>query len=739
MQMNEPKPSDNALSTVLQSLQRPEMIASLTNDDLLDLEYDWPVWARPEQLPPEGDWQFWPYIGGRGAGKTRTGAEYVRNRVAKGYKRIALVAPTHDDFDKVMVGGESGILACSPSWDMPEYNESKKTLTWPNGAKAFGYSAEKPERLRGPQHDCFVAGTMVSTPFGQVPIEQIKIDDYVLTRKGYRRVTATKSRQAVVGKVLFSNDSFLLGTATHPIYTPNGWVAMGNLHCEDTVCAIDASSSAVKNGIDTEKDGAHTTNEQINQLSRNASCCYTGQYGNTITGPLKKATTYTTLITTWRTTLSAISNAYHTANTAVCTTLAKISNAIGTLSPYKFYPAQDAVVMLNGNLQDAKLYANRVSTNEQKKNVRSFASVNNAAPNLNHVPETSAVKVASTWQREAVQTVYCFTVEGEHEYFANGVLVHNCSWCDEIAAWHPKRRQDTWDMLMFGMRLGDNPTTMVSTTPIPVGVIRDLMQAAQKQQPGYVLTSSSTYANRRNLSKQFFSTVIKKYEGTRLGEQELLGKLLMDIPGALWSMENINPYRLPKLPNKLKRVVVAVDPSGAHDTTQGGTSARDRENAASQEKNDEIGIVVAAEDYNDEYYVLDDASLLGGPDIWTQAAVDAYYDYGATSIIAETNYGGGMVINAIKRQDKDVRVKAVTASRGKAVRAAPIALLYEQGRVHHVGKPEKFAKLEDQFCKFTASGYTGSKSPDRADAAIWALSELSGQTGGRVQIMQGHV
>jgi phage terminase large subunit-like protein len=442
------------------------MIASLTNDDLLDLEYDWPVWARPEQLPPEGDWQFWSYIGGRGAGKTRTGAEYVRTLVSEGYERIGLFAPTHDDFDKVMVRGESGILACSPAWNMPSYNESKKTLTWPNGAQAFGFSAEKPERIRGHQFDA--------------------------------------------------------------------------------------------------------------------------------------------------------------------------------------------------------------------------------------------------------------------------------GWADEIAAWQASRRQEMWDMIMFALRLGDNLKLMTSTTPVPVGVIRHLMESAINNTPGYVLTKSSTYANRRNLAKQFYSTVIKQYEGTRLGRQELLGELLLDIPGALWTMENITPHRVPKLPNKLKRVVVAVDPSGAYDKPKnGGTSSRDRENAASQEKNDEIGIVVAAEDYNDEYYVLDDASLLGGPDIWTQAAVDAYYDYGATSIIAETNYGGGMVINAIKRQDKDVRVKAVTASRGKAVRAAPIALLYEQGRVHHVGKPEKFAKLEDQFCKFTASGYTGSKSPDRADAAIWALSELSGQTGGRFTMGTG--
>ena len=201
----------------------------------------------------------------------------------------------------------------------------------------------------------------------------------------------------------------------------------------------------------------------------------------------------------------------------------------------------------------------------------------------------------------------------------------------------------------------------------------------------------------------------------------------------------INPYRVKKLPARFKRIVVAVDPSGAHDQQKGGTSARERENAASQISNDEIGIVVAAVDYDDEYYVLHDGSILGGPDEWSQAAVDAYYDYGCDAIIAEINFGGGMVTNTIRRQDKDVRVIPVTASRGKAVRAAPVALLYEQGRVHHFGNKAKYAQLEDQLCKITASGYTGAKSPDRADALIWALSELSGQVGGKMTVLKGRV
>ncbi len=455
----------SSLADIYRALPIEEQIAFMQGLDertKARLKYDWRFYSRPEQRPPEGDWQYWLYLAGRGSGKTRSGAEFVLERVKAGCKRIALVAPTHDDFDKVMVNGDSGILSCCPPWNMPVYNESKKSLTWPCGAKAFGYSAEKPERLRGPNNDA--------------------------------------------------------------------------------------------------------------------------------------------------------------------------------------------------------------------------------------------------------------------------------AWCDEIAAWHNNRREETWDMLQFTLRKGENPQCMITTTPIPVPVIQDLVSAAKSGDPSYVITTGSTYANRANLSPKFFSSIITKYEGTRLGKQELDGVLLDDIPGALFKYNDIHANRVERVTSNLSRVVVAVDPSGSDEV--------DFEN------NDEIGIVaagVAAINGVDHYFILEDASVQGGPKTWANQAVSTFIKHQANLIVAEINYGGAMVLNTIKQADAIVKdnllvpCKKITATRGKTVRAEPISLLYEQGRVHHVGKTEKFAEVEDQLCKFTANGYIGRGSPDRADALVWALSELIGLTTPSVGVLKAKI
>lgn len=420
-------------------------VAQLTSAQRANLAYCWEFYARPEQLPPTGDWQFWSYIAGRGAGKTRTGAEWVRKKVKDGCRRIALVAPTHDDFHKVMVTGDSGILSVCPPDNMPEYNEGKKELIWPNGAKAFGYSAEKPSRLRGPQHDA--------------------------------------------------------------------------------------------------------------------------------------------------------------------------------------------------------------------------------------------------------------------------------AWCDEIAGWHgnkitkpgeKSRRQETWDMMLFGLRLGENPQCFVSTTPMPVDVIADLIKRGLSEDQAYRITRGSTYSNRGNLADKFFQSIITKYEDTRLGRQELLGELLEDVPGALWTYDMISAARVKEAPKTLQRVVVAVDPSGAASLSDEGA--------------DEIGIVVAAKGGDGDYYVIADRTMKGSPAAWARAAVTAYHDFSADKIVAERNFGGEMVNHTIAGQDHNLKVELVTASRGKAVRAEPIALLYEKGRVHHV---DTLGPLEDQMIKMTPGGYLGDNSPDRMDALVWALSDLS--------------
>ena len=385
------------------------------------------------------------YLAGRSmipTHNTRTGAEWVRRKVREGFKRIALVAPTHDDFVKVMVAGESGILSISPPWDMPEFNEGKKLLTWPNGAQAFGYSAERPERLRGPQHDA--------------------------------------------------------------------------------------------------------------------------------------------------------------------------------------------------------------------------------------------------------------------------------AWADELAAWHRLRRQATWDMLNFGMRIGTNPQVFVSTTPMPVDVIGDLIRGGiDPAIASHVITRGSTYANKANLAPSFLASIVTRYEGTRLGRQELLGELLDDVPGALWTYDMIDNARCrDKTPEQLlplmRRVVVSVDPSGASNMTDEGA--------------DEIGIIVAGEHQDGSFYVLADRTLRGSPQQWARAAVRAFHEFRADKIVAESNFGGDMVRHTIANEDRNVPVEKVTASRGKAVRAEPIAHLYEQGRVHHVGT---LPQLEDQMIRMTSGGYMGDGSPDRLDAAVWALSDLS--------------
>jgi phage terminase large subunit-like protein len=390
------------------------------------LRYEWRAWARPEQLAPATAWRTWLILAGRGFGKTRTGAEWVREEIESGRRsRIALVAPTAADARDVMVEGESGLLAISPPWFKPLYEPSKRRLTWPNGAIATVFTADEPERLRGPQHD-----------------------------------------------------------------------------------------------------GA---------------------------------------------------------------------------------------------------------------------------------------------------------------------------WCDELAAW---RYPDAWDMLQFGLRLGDDPRCVVTTTPKPVRIVRELLKATTT-----AVTRGSTYDNADNLAPAFLDAVKAKYEGTRLGRQELYAEVLDDVPGALWTRQRLDELRTKSHPD-LARVVVAVDPSGGH-----------------TEDNDEQGIVVAGLGVDGHAYVLADRSCRMSPDGWGKRSVIAYSEFSADRLVYEQNYGGEMcehvLSTAAKASGTKIATKMLHASRGKVVRAEPVAALYEQGKVHHVGA---FDALEDEQCQFTPLGYDGS--PNRVDALVWALTEL---------------
>lgn len=411
-------------------------LAKLTEAAKAELNWTWRGWwARPSQLAPDGDWRQWLYIAGRGAGKTRGGAEWVREQVKAGIGRIHLIAPTAGDARDVMVEGDSGVLSvCWPGdkdtkgnvIGRPLYEPSKRRITWENGAMATLFSAEEPERLRGPQ---------------------------------------------------------------------------------------------------------------------------------------------------------------------------------------------------------------------------------------------------------------CGAI-----------------WADELAAW--KNAQSTWDMAMFGLRLGTDPRSIVTTTPKPVPLVRALMK-----DPGSVITRGSTYDNAANLAAPFLQSIRDRYEGTRLGRQEINAEMLDDLPGALWTREMFDSQRKGMLP-EMRRIVVAVDPSGTRGESDSG---------------DSIGIVVAGIGIDGRGYVLADRTCKLSPDGWAKRAVGAYHEFKADRIVAERNFGGAMVEAVIRTADKSVSYKEVTASRGKVARAEPIAALYEQGRVSHAPDLEE---LEDQMCQIGSSGYIGEGSPDRADALVWALTEL---------------
>lgn len=271
---------------------------------------------------------------------------------------------------------------------------------------------------------------------------------------------------------------------------------------------------------------------------------------------------------------------------------------------------------------------------------------------------------------------------------------HDAAWCDELAAW---RYPAAWDMLMFGLRLGTDPKCCVTTTPRPTKEIRELVEMATT-----VITKGSTFDNAQNLAPAFLERILQRYEGTRLGRQELYAEILDDVPGALWTRqmleEAVNLW--PSDDPPMDRVVVAVDPA-----------------VTSGENSDETGIVVAGRD-RDRGYVMADRTCRLSPDGWARRAIDAYHEFEADRIVAEANQGGDMVKLTLRTVDPSVPVKLVHASRGKRVRAEPIAALYEQGKIAH---KEVFSEMEDQLVTWTPDSPT---SPDRLDALVWALTDL---------------
>ncbi|MGQ2906372.1 MAG: DNA-packaging protein [Aliihoeflea sp.] len=273
----------------------------------------------------------------------------------------------------------------------------------------------------------------------------------------------------------------------------------------------------------------------------------------------------------------------------------------------------------------------------------------------------------------------------------------DAAWCDELAKWrHP---QACFDMLQFGLRLGERPVQIITTTPRPIPLVKALMA-----DPDVTVTRLKTMDNRGNLAAGFIETIRKRYAGSRLERQELDGELIEDRDDALWSRAQLEAARIGGRP-EMTRIVVAVDPP-----------------ASSGSRADACGIVVAGLCDDGRAVVLEDATVQGlKPQGWAARIVEAYHRHEADCVVAEVNQGGDMVGAVLVAVDASLPVKAVRASRGKWLRAEPVAALYHQGKVVHA---RRFAELEDEMCDFGPQGLSNGRSPDRLDALVWALNEL---------------
>lgn len=321
------------------------------------------------------------------------------------------------------------------------------------------------------------------------------------------------------------------------------------------------------------------------------------------------------------------------------------------------------------------------------------------------IGDSSILKLAPPWFKPEYQP------SKRRLIFPNGVIAilysaedpdllrgpqHGFYWCDEFAKYqYPK---ELWENLMFGLRLGKNPQGVITTTPRPLKQLIDIAK-----NPKTHVTSGSSYENRSNLAGIFFDEILKTYEGTRLGRQEIYGEILTDVPGALWTYTNLDKNRLSDYPD-LEQIVIAIDPA---------VTANDDSNLT--------GIVVCGKQ-GEQGYTIADKSGIYSPTEWAKVVIDLYDHYQADMIVAETNQGGDLVKSNLEMYCRSighspVPYRGVRATRGKYIRAQPVSTLYEQDRIHHVGN---LADLEDELCNWLP----GDKSPDRLDALVWGYTYL---------------
>lgn len=613
---------------------------------------------------------------------TRLGAEWVI-KYAEEHPgcRIALIGPTAADVRDTMIEGESGIISCAQGHFDVEYRPSKRRIECSNGTWITGFSAEEPERLRGPQHHafwgdelCLSGESLIQTADGERPINSVSVGDKVWTRQGLRKVLEAGltgySKDFVV--LTFGANS-LRCTPNHPILTSRGFIPAKEVVVGDTICRwLSGEEKSGGSGPITTRivRGSYFTERSIRRpmdLWRPIfkSIMWMG------TKPI------TSLITWLQSRLQSIIR---------CMSLeAFVQQALKSAAQWSEKGGNAS------NLRQKRAgYAEENS--RVQDNVPRSVEQNVSGSTSTPITETVTVSTVEFVTNSVAEPVYNLHVSGEEEYFAQGILTHNCSWKYDI---------ETWDMLMFGLRLGRHPRGVVTTTPKPKKLIRDLAKALTTH-----VTKGSTYDNLDNLAPIFRQQVLSKYEGTRLGRQEIEAEILDDVPGALWSKALIEPYRVEAYPENLV-TVVGVDPA-----------------ISANKDSDRTGIIVSGIDPESLHmYVLADLTARYKPAEWAKIVVQAFHEYRCVSIVAEVNQGGDLVEEVIQQEwgdEEEAPYVGVRATMSKRARAEPIVMLYEQGKVHHVGSD--LEHLEDEQCAWDP--LETPKSPDRVDALVWGLTEL---------------
>jgi phage terminase large subunit-like protein len=691
------------------------------------------------------------------------------------YPIVNLIGATIADARDIMVRGESGILACCRRDERPRFLAADLRLEWPNGAVSTLFSAEEPDRLRGKQHMklwCLTGETLVAMGDGSHKrLDAIRAGDKVLTRRGSRAVIAggLTRRHAELFRLRTSSGQSIEGTPDHPVWIEGrGFTPLHLIRPGMIACVTLASNGAARSGIAIEAG-----------ITRRSFDC-TVRFGSKPADQFQSAFTSTTRTVTKGTTASQIWNFFRMVSTVLVTSrrnLARIvSELCATPSPRAFATApivsseswfapsagpsmraargiRRASVLLavsrrrdRALSQDSSASASIAERNTSRPNGSNATVRASVTPELapsepspfenSRVLDAARLSAASGRTQGSVPAsalfvsmativsveklarradVFDIAVEGEREFFANGVLVHNC---DELAAW---RQPDAFDQAMLGLRLGGKPQAIITTTPRPSKIIKAL--AAGKDT---IVTRGSTFDNKAHLARAFFERITARYKGRLIGRQELFAEIVEETPGALWSRALLERQRIAPeaAPKEFAEIVVAVDPP-----------------ARSGSKSDECGLIVAAKAQNGLFYVLADLTSQGEtPGAWGARVGAAFRNFKANRVVAEINQGGDMVTEVLRQSEPNLPVRAVHATRGKFLRAEPIAAAYERGLVFHVGT---FSKLEDQLCAMTpdfdrrAMGF----SPDRADALVWALADLLGvgqaSTGGMYEFWTG--